>query len=78
MSQEAETDAELADGRPQGVYLGILLVRGDQGAEEMFVLIVRKAGDCYERIGSVQFPTMDLLTQISWSTGKKKQVIELG
>lgn len=62
----------------QETYVGILLGRGDRLCVEMFVLIVRKHGNSYERIGSLQFGIAQWATEDGWFAQKKRQVIKLG
>jgi len=81
LSQASGADKELAGGKPEGKFVGVLLGRGHKGAQEMFVLVVRRVGDAFERLGSVHFSTVgDTIGKAAnegWFSHKKRKVMEL-
>jgi Heterokaryon incompatibility protein (HET) len=58
-------------------YLGIFLGRADRLAAELFVLIVKRIGESFERIGSVQFPMAQLAARDGWFGQMQRRVVKL-
>jgi hypothetical protein len=58
-------------------YLGVFLGRTDPGSAELFVLILKRCGEYFERVGSVQFSMAHLAARVGWFDRKKRRTIKL-